>query len=271
MVIKQQPNSKANLQIVQLPVDRYRAIFESKMQKVESARRQRETADANAKRSAEFSDAKPAPETRRARKPEPPSLATLIQEGRKDELVTYIWNDPGKDVLHLEGADLTFVNLSDVDLSYCQLNRAYLFSSAFRGADFSNANLKSAYLYEAAFRSADFSHANMVNAKAWNSSFYRANFFDAQLSRAVFYGATLSQARLQDARLVGTRLDSARLIRANLSGANLTNANLIDADMTGAILWNACFDGAILNGARFPAAYEYLLSRAQRAQVVWVD
>ena len=118
-------------------------------------------------------------------------------------------------------ANLNGANLSWADLSRANLNGADLSWANLNGADLSRANLSRADL-----NGADLSWANLNGA----------NLNGADLSRANLNGANLNGANLNGADLNGANLNGADLSRANLNGANLNGADLSRANLNGANL-----------------------------------
>lgn len=92
-------------------------------------------------------------------------------------------------------------NLSGVDFSDAQLNRANLAGANLSGANFTNADLR------------------------------QANLTGADLSDAILIRANLPGADLSYSNLTGADLSGSNLIRANVIGANINNTNT-----TGALL-----------------------------------
>ena len=86
---------------------------------------------------------------------------------------------------------LSNINLSKIEMAYCN----------FEGSNLSNANLSKADLN-------------------------RANLIRTDLSKANLVDANLIEARLNDANLVGADLSGADLVEAKLSGADLSGADL---------------------------------------------
>ena len=109
---------------------------------------------------------------------------------------------------------LSNINLSKIEMAYCN----------FEGSNLSNANLSKADLN-------------------------RANLIRTDLSKANLVDANLIEARLNDANLVGADLSGADLVEAKLSGADLSEAKLSGADLSGADLVEAKLSGADLSGA----------------------
>ena len=128
-------------------------------------------------------------------------------------------------------ADLSYKNLSGLDLRNANLYRVNL----------SNANLYSADLRKANLRKADLRKANLINADLINADLRNADLRNANLYRAFccyanMYGAFCCYANLNGVDLRNADLREANLFRANLKdanlfGVNLKNANIINAEI----------------------------------------
>jgi uncharacterized protein YjbI with pentapeptide repeats len=116
----------------------------------------------------------------------------------------------------VQGADLSYANLQQIDLRFQDLHQVKLF----------RANLSAADLDVADLSGSDMSKAQMNRADLGN-----ANLSGANLNRT-----DLSQADLYRANLRGARLSNASLTHADLSQADLTGADLAKADLSGAKL-----------------------------------
>jgi uncharacterized protein YjbI with pentapeptide repeats len=102
---------------------------------------------------------------------------------------------------NLINADLSWMDLNQINFHEADLSRAYLVATNLVSADLSNANLP-----------------------------------DADLGGADLEGANLLKADLSDANLTGTRLRGANLREAVLYEANLNGTDLENSDLSGAII-----------------------------------
>jgi uncharacterized protein YjbI with pentapeptide repeats len=116
-----------------------------------------------------------------------------------------------KEVISLQGANVSWAHLSGADL---------------RGANLREANLRRGKLSGVDLRGADL----------WRATLVEADLFGAKLSGADLSEVGLDKAILVGADLVGSRLHSAILSGASLSFANLSGAELIGTDLSGADL-----------------------------------
>ncbi len=103
-----------------------------------------------------------------------------------------------------------------LDLSYVDIT----------GVNLNNANLQGANLYQT-----NLFGANLVNANLQQTILCAANLSGANLNRANLSGAILSAANLSTANLTQANLSKANLFLANLCGANLNDANLCGANL----------------------------------------
>ena len=144
-------------------------------------------------------------------------------------------------------ADLSYKNLSGLDLRNANLYRvnlsnANLYSADLRKANLINADLINADLRNADLRKADFRNANLINADLAYADLREADLRNANLYRAFccyanMYGAFCCYANLNGVDLRNADLREANLFRANLKdanlfGVNLKNANIINAEIS---------------------------------------
>ncbi len=110
---------------------------------------------------------------------------------------------------NLRCAQLSFLSLCDINLSWAKLNLA---------------NLSGSNLSKAFFIDADICEANLTDINLSQSQLVRANLTKASLLKADLKKANLSHACLVNANLSQADLRGANLFQADLSGANLTEA-----------------------------------------------
>jgi uncharacterized protein YjbI with pentapeptide repeats len=147
------------------------------------------------------------------------------------------WSGCNKQVLQLDGSDLSAANLQGTFLS----------GTSFASAKLTDANMQMSELVRTSLKAADLSGANLEKSLS---------------SRADFTGAILKGARLVKAEFLRVSFDG-----ADLSGADLTEgefsrntfikANLTGANLTGAMLPRATLHDAIVAGASFKRTYLY--------------
>jgi len=148
-------------------------------------------------------------------------------------------------------ADLSGANLSGIDLSEVNLLLAKL-----SGVNFSGATLVLADLSQADLSGANLSGADLSGADLLLTDFSDADFSGADLSVADLSGANLSNAKLQAASLPQTDLSGADLSKSDLSRTDLSGADLSKSDLSGANFSQAYaakanFTQANLSGANF--------------------
>ena len=161
----------------------------------------------------------------------------------------------------LRGADLSYANMSDLDLTGINL----------RAANLNYTNLQGAYLNGADLRYTWLTGADLTGAGLRQAGLHVAWLNGANLSGAYLNGAYLSGANLHDANLSGADLNSAYLRYATMNDANLNSADLSGADLSNAILSNAILDGADLSGANLSGAnlFSADLSNANLSGTFW--
>ena len=128
---------------------------------------------------------------------------------------------------YLAGKKIETKDLSDIDMSYANLNGADLSGFNLGVAELKRADLRRANLY-----GADLSDAGLIGADLSFANLRGANLSYASLAIANFYGADLSDANLTHANLS----------KANLNGADLSDANLVNARYKNNTQWPKGFD-----------------------------
>jgi uncharacterized protein YjbI with pentapeptide repeats len=166
---------------------------------------------------------------------------------------------PHLDYADFSGLDLSEVNLAGADLWHANLSRTNLSNADLSGANFSYANLSGANLSEAVLdramlkevrlSGANLSGANLTLAILIGSVLPGANLGGANLGGANLLGLDLSEANLE-----GASLDEANLRRADLSGLALSEADLSEANLSEANLSYADLSGAELSYANLSEA-----------------
>jgi uncharacterized protein YjbI with pentapeptide repeats len=147
------------------------------------------------------------------------------------------WSNCNKELLQLDGNDLTGANLQSSFLSGTSLVAAKL----------PNANLQMSELVRTSFKEADLSGANLEKSLSSRADFTGAMLKGTRLVKAEFLRVSFEGADLSTADLSDGEFSRNSFIKANLSGANLS----------GAMLQRAAFGEANLAGASFKRAYLY--------------
>jgi len=179
--------------------------------------------------------------------------------------------------LNLNQMDLSGLNLSDADFTSTNLSSVNLSSANLTNANFSGATLTSVNLTDTSaansiFRSATLRSVNLSNADISNAIFSEIDSRGLTINTALPAGwvsvngtligagahavnSNLLGANLEGVDLTGIDLTNSNLTGVNFRGANLTdavlvNSNLTNADITGANLTLADVSGAVLDGIR---------------------
>ena len=145
--------------------------------------------------------------------------------------------------LNLANANLRGANMESVDLVFASLEGANLLDANLLGAKLMVANLKGANLLDA-----NLLVAKLTGAKLIGANLEHANLRSAKLVGARLEGANLLDANLKHADLMVANLEGANLTRANMKFADLERANLGHADLTFADLKDANLKLADLTG-----------------------
>ncbi len=166
--------------------------------------------------------------------------------------------------LNLDEAELTNLELDNIDLSKVSLKGATLKKCSLRNADLISANLEGADLQQNDFSNAKLiaarlNHANLSGSILTNANMLTASTRNAKLENIDFQGHDIGGLNLKNTSLAGSNLEGQQLSRIDLSYTNLEEARLANADLsntilTGANLTNASLQGATLHGAVFKSA-----------------
>jgi uncharacterized protein YjbI with pentapeptide repeats len=136
----------------------------------------------------------------------------------------------------LERADLTYAELQGAWLVEAHLQMAQLWDAKLQWAILSDARLEGAYLWLVNLREALLDHANLQTA---------------ELSGAELQGALLASTNLKEASLRGANLQEAKLWEANLQGADLSHSHLEKVNLSAAeSLQGTHFYNAFLDDTR---------------------
>jgi uncharacterized protein YjbI with pentapeptide repeats len=151
---------------------------------------------------------------------------------------------------------LAFLQSSDLVRIDEEGNRPPVISFAranLSGMDLSNVDLRAADLSRTILENVDFSGAGLAGANlswAWleGATFFETGLADANLSEANLSGVDLSgeSVGLGRANLSGARLNNADLSEAVLYAVNLSDADLEGADLSGTVLYEANLSGAVI-------------------------
>lgn len=114
--------------------------------------------------------------------------------------------------------------------------RADLSNLNLENINFENVDLSGAILQSTSFRGANLQNTCFSGVKAKNANFSKANLSSAELIYADLEGANFQGADLKSADLRQVNLQNANLQDTNLRGANLRGANLRNADFHNAII-----------------------------------
>ena len=192
--------------------------------------------------------------------------------------------------LNLVGVDLSYQdltevnlagsNLSGADLTGARLCEAELWDANLANCKLVNTNLSGAHMNSINLAGADLSHANLSNAHLDGASLEGANLTQANLCNATLSSACLQGANLQDANLHSASLFDANLQSANLCGAVLVQASLFKANLNRAIISRAdlkCgsikkrgnFKGAVLIDAMMPTGQVYTVKSTRLRDVLF--
>lgn len=168
----------------------------------------------------------------------------------------------------LSGLDLTDLNVSNSDLRRTDLSEATLVRTDFSNSQMGNVILSDANLQEATLTGSFLPLAQLQRAALVDAVLNGADIGGAQLNQAdltrvnapdvVAINTNFRGATLNDSIFIGARLNEADFTNANMGGADFTDAKFINADLRDANnLAGATLTGAEYNSnTRFPNGFD---------------
>ena len=170
----------------------------------------------------------------RSRKIEDEELNQILEKHAK-----YLREEDGG-----ECADLSYIDLSEKNLSGMDLSEAILVGTNLMKANLSGADLSNACLIKASLTGADLTGATLVNAEMNGADLDHMNAREADFS-----GAEMIQALMWDCNFEKSKFVLSKLIGSKLCDCNLKGADLRGAELYGCDLDYAHFEGADLEWA----------------------
>ena len=182
-----------------------------------------------------------------------------LQQQKRDILDKLIKQRPMDVELDLSSVNLSSINLQRAKLQKVNLNKACLSGANLDTADLSNATLKYARLSNANLNCAYFPNAKLNMATLSHANLFKTNLMNADLSYANLNEAKLNNVFLQAAILKNTKLMNASIqqiqfVKATMDKANFSNSDLYLSDFTDADLTNANLSNTKLNFTNFTNA-----------------
>ena len=179
----------------------------------------------------------------------------------------------------LRGANMREATMRSANFNRAQANHAVLVSANAVGAQFVSTDLRGADLSYGNFDNADLSNAKLSGSTMYGITMRGARLLRTDLSRTDLRDTKMDNAMLSFANLQDADMSSAKLGGANLAGAEMKGTVLLDADLkntdlrgtflSGALMRGAEIDGANLAGAEMHGASG--LSVAQLCSARWQD
>jgi uncharacterized protein YjbI with pentapeptide repeats len=154
----------------------------------------------------------------------------------------------------LRGANMREAVMRSANLNRAQANRAVLVSANAVGAQFVSTDLRGADLSYGNFDNADLSNAKLSGSTMYGITMRGARLLRTDLSRTDLRDTKMDNAMLSFANLQDADMSSAKLGGVNLAGAQMKGTVLLDADLRNADLRGAFLSGALMRGAGIDGA-----------------
>lgn len=180
----------------------------------------------------------------------------------------------------LAGMKLDGIDLSKLDLTGINLEKAFCAKAIFAGSDLSGAKLNSGIFIEADFTKARLDRADVSGALFQKAALAGASLSKIEATRTLFQNADLAGADFSDARFNAALFEKSKLPNANFTGAGGQTAVFIGSDLTGADFSRGdmdkwVFQNCDMEGARFTNARAHKLTllgcRSESLSLVGAD
>jgi uncharacterized protein YjbI with pentapeptide repeats len=151
----------------------------------------------------------------------------------------------------LQRANISAADLRDANLNGIDLRHALLISAKLNGSMLKTADLRGAQFNDARLGNTDLTGANIASANFMGADLHNADLSDATLTRADFRRTDLRQVKFINTIASNLILIAADLRDSVLCGANFFGADLHQADFSRANLSGADFTDAVIGGTTF--------------------
>ncbi len=156
--------------------------------------------------------------------------------------------------LNLINADLSEMDLRNVDLRNANLSGANLRNTDLSGANLSRANLSNADLEGTLLIGTNFTEAKLKNTYLVRANLLGAILKKADLSEANIIMVNIDRVNLSDSKLYGADLRGMDLRKVDLRNADLRKVNLSRANLTNVDFHNAKIEDILLDYANLTNA-----------------
>jgi uncharacterized protein YjbI with pentapeptide repeats len=154
----------------------------------------------------------------------------------------------------LRGANMREATMRSANFNRAQANRSVLVSTNAVGAQFVSTDLRGADLSYGNFDNADLSNAKLSGSTMYGITLRNARLLRTDLSRTDLRDTKMDNAMLSFANLQDADMSSAKLGGGNLAGAQMKGTVLLDADLRNTDLRGAFLSGALMRGAQIDGA-----------------
>lgn len=207
-----------------------------------------------------------------------PLLESIIQEDQKNDdsiplsrrnVVNALMTTSHNSELRFQGVNLAGADLSRLDLRNINFKYVNLQGAKLTGANLAWCCLERADLSHAILEGANLLGVKMLCANLEGANLKTCNFEDPAGSRANMEGVNLKCANLEGSQMAGVNLRVATLKNANLQNCDLRGAVLAGADLENCDLSGSDLHEANLRGANLKdAAFELMLTPLHMSQTI---
>lgn len=150
-----------------------------------------------------------------------------------------------------EDAVFVDVKLCNADLSYSNMESAFLCTSDFTETTLIRTNLGNSKFIDCVYDRAVFIHAELENATIEKGKFNSTNFRGASICNADLEGSTFNESNFDQVAIYGSNLKGTEYYDSDFSGADMSGVNLSDSTMKNVVLKRVDLSNANLRNANW--------------------
>jgi uncharacterized protein YjbI with pentapeptide repeats len=142
--------------------------------------------------------------------------------------------------------DLSYLNLSGVNMGYGNFNNVYFFKSILNGIDLRWSEIHSSNFVDSQFEEALFINSKMTLCHMQRSNGAKARFTYADMEDCIFLNGNFEKANFEHANLKDTDFRATHVSGASFKYADVTGADFTLSDITSEQLSEACSGGGTI-------------------------
>lgn len=171
--------------------------------------------------------------------------------GRKSSVIRFLIDT---EIIRKANINISYIDLSKVDLRGTDLSEISLNGIKFDEADLREVNFRKSDLTGASFKDANLSLANLSSANLSSSNFSGANLNSADLRNVNLSNANFSETDLEEANLNKSQFENTKFVKANLKGASIIGVRINRSDFDYSNLTNVALRNSLIKKTQLNSA-----------------